>query len=83
MVVTVIYEDLKDRELLNLIKSKSPVFINYVDAIKEKKEAYAIKSHWAARLNPFVVVEEDDKIIKVFYSEVENAVQQLISYLND
>ena len=35
-------------------------------------------------MNPFVVVQEEEKIIKVFYTESgKNAVQQLINYLNN
>ena len=86
MEAIVIYENKKDREFLDLIDSKIPIFIRYIDynTIEGRKEAYKVKSHWAARMNPFVVVQEDEEIIKVFYSESgKNAVQQLINYLNE
>ena len=86
MEAIVIYENKKDKEFLDLIDSKIPIFIRYIDynTIEGKKEAYKVKSHWAARMNPFVVVQEDEEIIKVFYSESgKNAVQQLINYLNE
>ena len=86
MEAVVIYENKKDREFLDLIDSKIPIFIRYIDynTIEGRKEAYKVKSHWAARMNPFVVVQEDEEIIKVFYSESgKNAVQQLINYLNE
>ena len=86
MEAIVIYENKKDKEFLDLIDSKIPIFIRYIDynTIEGRKEAYKIKSHWAARMNPFVVVQEDEEIIKVFYSESgKNAIQQLINYLNE
>lgn len=85
MEAIVVYDNKKDRELLNLVDSKFPIFIKYIDfnTVDGRKEAYQVKSHWAARMNPFVVVQEGEEIIKVFYSESENAIQQLINYLND
>ena len=85
MQATVVYENKKDKELLNLIYSEVPIFIEYIDFNTKngRKEAYAVKSKWSARLNPFVVLQEGEEIIKVFYSEKENAVQQLINYLKN
>ena len=86
MEAIIIYENKKDKEFLDLIDSKIPIFIKYIDynTIEGRKEAYKVKSHWAARMNPFVIVQEDEEIIKVFYSESgKNAVQQLINYLNE
>lgn len=85
MTATIVYDNKRDRELLDLIDSKFPIFIQYIDSNTKngKKEAYSIKSHWGAKLNPFVVIQDDEKIFKVFYSEKSNAVNQLISYLND
>lgn len=87
MEATIIYDNIKDRELLNLIDSKFPIFINYIDfnTAKGRKESFKIKSHWGAIKNPFVVINEEDKVIKVFYSDAKgfNAIQQLINYLNE
>ena len=85
MQATVVYANKKDKELLNLIHSEVPFFINYIDYNTKngRKEAYTIKSKWSAKLNPFVVLQEGEEIIKVFYSEKENAVQQLINYLKN
>ena len=84
MEAIIVYDNKKDRELLDLIDSKFPIFIKYIDfnTVEGSKEAYRIKSHWGAIKNPFVVVQEKEKILKVFYSEKNNAVNQLISYLN-
>lgn len=85
MEAIIIYNDKKDREFLNLIDSKFPIFIEYIDSSTKdgKKKSIQIKSHWGARKEPFVIVQENEKIIKVFYSEKSNAIQQLIDYLND
>ena len=85
MEATIIYEEKEDREFLNLIDSKLPIFINYIDYnnVKGRKKAHKIKSHWGAVKNPFILLSEEDKIIKVFYSEKDNAIQQFIKYLND
>jgi len=85
MEATIIYDNKKDKELLSLIDSKVPIFINYinVNTPKGKKEAFKIKSHWAAKMNPFVVLKDNDNVIDVFYSEKDNAIYQLINYLNN
>lgn len=83
MEVKIIYDNKKDKEFLNLTCSKIPYFINYIES--NTKEAYRLKSYWAAIKNPFVVISDKDEIIKVFYSDAKgsNAIQQLIDYLND
>ena len=85
MEVKIVYDDKKDREFLSLVNSEIPIFVDYIDCNEQKKEAYKIKSHWAAVKNPFVVITDEDKIVKVFYSDAKgsNAIQQLINYLND
>lgn len=84
MEARVVYDDKKDRELLNLIDSKFPIFIDYINfnTVVGRKEAYRVKSHWGAIKNPFVVITEGDNVIDVFYSEKDNAVNQLINFLN-
>lgn len=82
MEVTIVYSNKKDKEFLDLINLETPIFIKYVNSISDKKSAYQIKSYWGAKLDPFVVIQEEDKIIKVFYSEKEDAINQLINYLN-
>ena len=84
MEARVVYDDKKDRELLNLIDSKFPIFIDYINfnTVVGRKEAYRVKSHWGAIKNPFVVITEGDNVIDVFYSEKDNAINQLINFLN-
>ena len=85
MEAIVIYDNKKDRELLDLIDSKFPIFIEYIDynTVSGRKEAFKVKSHWSAKMNPFIVVQDGEKIIKVFYSEKNNAINQLINFLNE
>ena len=86
MEAIIVYDNKKDRELLSLVDSKFPIFIKYIDynTVEGRKEAYQVKSHWSARMNPFVVAQEGEKILKVFYTEGgKNAIQQLVNYLNE
>lgn len=85
MEAIVVYDDEKDREFLESVNSKFPIFIQYINynSKKGRKEAFKIKSEWSAKINPFVIVKENDKIIKVFYSEESNAINKLISFIND
>ena len=39
-----------------------------------KKEAYALKSDWGARKEPFILVKHKDKVLRCFYSEESNKV---------
>lgn len=78
--ISVTYNDesqianLKDIPRIRLIDSRSK---------KGKKEAWALKSHWGAKLDPFILIIKGDKPIKAFYSEAEDAVESLINYLNN
>ena len=86
MNAVVVYDNIKDKELLDKINLGVPFFIDYVNmnTVKGKKEGFRIKGPWSAKLNPFIELYDDEnKIIKVFYSETGNACNQLISYLNE
>ena len=83
MNVKVVYEDLKDKELIELIEFSTPFFIDYIDynTIEGRKKAYKIKSEFGAKKNPFVVIYNDeDKFVKCYWSENNNACQ---SFVND
>ena len=56
MHAVVVYDDIKDKELLDKIDLGVPFFIDYVDArtLKGKKEGYRIKRPWSAKLNPCI-----------------------------
>ena len=83
MKVKIVYSNPKDKELVKLVKFSTPFFIEYIDTETKngKKEGYKIKSEFGARKNPFVVVYDDeDKFIKCYWSENNNACQ---SFIND
>lgn len=67
----------EEKELLNLVSFKKPVFVEFIN---NKSEAYRIKSYYGARKDPFVILDLDDEL-KPFYSEEDNAINQLINYL--
>ena len=82
MKVKIVYNNLKDKELIELIEFSTPFFIEYVDenTRKGKKEAYKIKSEFGAKKSPFVLVYNDeDKLESVFWSENQNACQSFIN----
>ena len=61
-------------------------FFHFIDdrTAKGRKEAYRLKSHYAARLTTFAVVYDKDKAIKAFYTEADSdIINSLIKYLND
>lgn len=84
MKIKVAYENKKDKELLELNQSTTPYFIEYIDVTTKTglKDSYKLKSLYGARLNPFIVVYDDeDKFVQCFWSENGNAVQQFINWL--
>lgn len=85
MKVILVYDNKKDKELMELIQFPTPYFIEYVDTLTREglKESYRIKGQFGARLNPFIVIYNDeDKLVQCFWSENGNAVHQFINYLN-
>ena len=83
MKIKIVYDNAKDRELIESIEFSTPFFVEYIDALTKNglKESYQIKGEFGARLNPFVVVYNDeDKFIKCFWSESGNACQQFINF---
>lgn len=86
--VTIVYDNKQDRELLNLIDLTVPFFIDYIDmnTVKGRKEGFKLMNYWSAKKLPLVVIATDklDATPIVKYSDMgENAINQLIKYLND
>lgn len=46
-------------------------YFSFIDSnsVYTKKEAYALKSDWGARKEPFALVKYRDKVLRCFYSE--------------
>ena len=58
-------------------------FINE-NSNKGRKEAFALKGHWSARMTPFALCLNKETPVKAFYSETgEDVIKSLINYLND
>lgn len=83
-LVKITFNDRKQLEKLDVSKYSDIEFSIY-DSLsrKDMKKAQTLKSHWAARLDPFIVVEKNNKVIKAFYSESkDDVIESLIKYLN-
>lgn len=83
--VYVVYNDTEQVKRVEDSCNIESLTFHFIDSqsIKTKKEAWALKSHWAAREDPFAIVMNGDKAIKAFYSETgEDVINSLINYLN-
>lgn len=70
-------EDLQEN-LKNIVSIES-----YSENIfSEKKKAIMIKSSWGSRQSPFVLIKDDGKAIKAFYSEDNSCtLENILSYV--
>ena len=82
--VIVIYSDKSQLDRIGDTSKYTPIF-HFIDSLskKGKKEAFRVKSHYAAKLDPFAVVLDNEKPIKAFYTEAEDVIDSLIKYLNN
>ena len=85
MNAKIVYKDLKDKEFLETIDLKTPIFIEFIDinTKKGKKEGFSLMNYYGTRTFPFVELEIDESTIFPFYGERGNAIGQLINYLNN
>lgn len=86
--IKIVYDNEQDKELLDLIDIAVPFFVDYinVNTSKGRKEGFKLMNYWSARKLPLVVIKTDklDAMPIVKYSDIgENAINQLIKYLND
>lgn len=75
-----VFDDIDD---LNRIESTidSKFYLNYLNINKhhDRSKAFKLKGEWSAKLNPFILLKENDKVLKAYYSEIgESAVTQFI-----
>lgn len=51
-------------------------YFTFIDSnsLYTKKMAYTIKSEWGARLEPFIIIKDKDKVLRCFYSEKSNMI---------
>lgn len=86
MKVTIVYDNKKDREFMSLIETKIPFFVDFINmnTVNGRKAGFKLLNYWSAKKLPFVIVEDNEKLIKVFYSEIgELATNQFIKWLNE
>ena len=84
--VFIVYNDPSQRKRIEDSLIRNPLFFTYIDENSKngRKEAFALKSHWGARMTPFILCMNKDKAIKAFYSENDkDVINSLINYLND
>lgn len=80
----VIYSDYKQVEKVK-DEVKASLTFNFIDITskKGKKDGWAIKSYWGAKLDPFILIVRDGTPVKAFYSEdKKDPIEEAIKYLN-
>lgn len=86
-MITDIFIVCSDKEQLKKVEDTTNVTstFHFIDPLskKGKKEAWALKNYWGAKLDPFAIVMNGDKPVKAFYSESENVIDNLLTYLNE
>jgi len=85
MTAKVVYKDLKDKEFLDLVDLKTPIFVEFinVDTLKGKKEGWKLMNYYGTTTFPFVELEIDESNRIPFYGERGNAIGQFINFLNN
>lgn len=79
MNITVVYND--DKQIEKVRDLESLTFLD-LNTKKGRKEGIALKRYWGARADPFAVIYEDDKPVKVLYSEADNVCDAIWDYIN-
>lgn len=85
-VIVVYNDDSQIRRIGGAYTLKESPFFTYINesSCKGRKEAFALKGHWGARMTPFAICMDGEKAIKAFYSETgEDVIKSLIDYLNE
>ena len=80
--VTIVYNEPKQ---IDEFKDKHSLKFKFIDSktTKGKKDALKIKSYYAAKLEPFAVIVDNNKPIRAFYSEAEDVIKVLSNYLKE
>lgn len=79
-MITVVYNDPKQIESIRDMDN-----CRFIDILtkKGKKEGWAVKSHWGAKLDPFILIEDNGKVTKAFYSEAGDAISEFLNYIKN
>lgn len=84
MNITIVHDSYDKIKQIDNIK-KDNITFNIIDltTFKGRKEGRSIMSYWGARLNPFILVKDNETPVTAFYSEdKKNPIEELIKYLN-
>lgn len=83
--VIFIYDDEGQADRVREQTKDFSLTFTFIDSLgkKSKKNAWKIKSHYAAKLDPFAVILDKNKPVRAFYSEAEDVIESLIKYLNE
>lgn len=81
--VTIVSDNTKDLDRIMKATLKVEPYITFLDENKEKRKAWEFKNQYAAKLNPFIVVNRGFKDYTTLYREVyEDPIEKLIDLLN-
>lgn len=83
--VIFIYDDESQVDKVKENIPNSSLTFTFINSLgkKSKKNAWKVKSHYAARLDPFAVILDKNKPIRAFYTEAEDVIESLTKYLNE
>lgn len=75
-----IYDNSEDlQKIEDTINSNYYLHHLNINKHNDRSKAFKFKGEWSAKLDPFILLSENDKIIKAYYSETgESAVNQFI-----
>lgn len=82
MLVTAIYESDEQYDIFKEIEKDHPDY-EWKFLYAPTKDAFRVKRRWAAKKSPFAMIEDGDKLVKIFYSEAINVIDELKKYLNE
>ena len=84
--IYIVYDDPSHKELIEMVKFKKQPFLHFLDmnTIEERKKEFKIKVQYNDKKNHLLVVEENDQLQKVFWSEgKDDAINQLIKWATE
>ena len=68
--------DLEDERKILESEIVDKFYFTFLDSnsVYTKKQAYALKTDWGAKKEPFILVKDKDKVLRCFYTEEDNEV---------
>ena len=74
--LVLVSNNLDDEKKVLSRESPSGYYFSFLDlgSMLCRADAYALKSEWGARKDPFALVKDKDKVLRCFYSEKSNNV---------